>query len=120
MKLDHVAINVKEISSSVEWYRENHKAEILYQDDTWAMLLIGGVKLALTVATEHPPHIAFEVDSVDKFPPGEFKYHRDGSAYLYTKDPEGNVIEYICWNVQSISQKKNDEWVGSWEDISYT
>tara|TARA_R110002153_G_scaffold179328_2_gene332722 strand:+ start:865 stop:1176 length:312 start_codon:yes stop_codon:yes gene_type:complete len=98
MKLDHIAINVKNVSNSVKWYQENYNARIKYADETWASLLIGDVNLALTVSKQHPPHLAFTLLKMSDFPKGrEIKYHRDGSAYLYTQDPDGNTIEYIYW-----------------------
>jgi catechol 2,3-dioxygenase-like lactoylglutathione lyase family enzyme len=57
MKLHHVAINVSNIKKSVEWYVKNMHATVEYEDDTWAMLCFGDVKMALTVASQHPPHI---------------------------------------------------------------
>ena len=54
----------------------------------------GGIKLALTVSTEHPSHIAFKVDSHDELIEN-IKVHRDGSCYVYKNDPFGNVIELI-------------------------
>ena len=102
MNLDHVAIQVKNLKQSIEWYVSNLNLIVLYQDNTWAMLeAIDGTKIALTIPNEHPPHIAFQVDSFKSFPGREIKYHRDGSAYLYTKDPSGNIIEYICWPDQN-------------------
>lgn len=97
MKLDHVAVQVEDLKLSIEWYQENLNAEIQYCDETWAMLKIGTTNLALTIPEQHPPHIAFEVKSLKEFPSGEIKHHRDGSAYLYVKDPSGNIVEYICW-----------------------
>ena len=97
MKLDHVAIQVSNLKESVKWYQENLNAKINYCDETWAMLEIGTLKLALTLPHQHPPHVAFEVENLNDFPDGEIKYHRDGSAYLYVEDPTGNTIEYICW-----------------------
>jgi len=96
MKLDHVAINVKEIKKSVEWYVKNMSAKVEYQDDTWAMLSFGGVNIALTVKSQHPPHIGFSVSSMKEFGDGaEIKKHRDGSHYLYLEDPDGNVLEKL-------------------------
>tara|TARA_A100001011_G_scaffold389694_1_gene471664 strand:+ start:1013 stop:1315 length:303 start_codon:yes stop_codon:yes gene_type:complete len=94
-KLDHVAINVENIETSVGWYISNLEAEVDYQDDTWAMLSVGDSKLALTVADQHPPHVAFAVDNFTMHE--NFKVHRDGSKYIYKVDPDGNTIELICW-----------------------
>ena len=98
MQLDHIAINVKDIKKASDWYMKNLGATIEYLDETWAMLDIEGTKLALTVSRQHPPHFAFTLQSLDDFPTGEeIRYHRDGSAYLYIEDLDGNTIEYVYW-----------------------
>ncbi len=96
VKFDHVAINVADIARSVEWYKAKLGAEVLYQDATWAFLQTGGTKLALTVADQHPAHIAFDVgpNPTEDFFKGA-KAHRDGSVSRYVSDPDGNAIEYI-------------------------
>jgi catechol 2,3-dioxygenase-like lactoylglutathione lyase family enzyme len=96
MKFDHVALSVQDISRSVEWYRANAGAGVLYQDDTWALLDAGGVKLALTLPQQHPAHIAFDIGPS---PSPEFlqtaRVHRDGSISRYVVDPDGNAVEWI-------------------------
>ena len=96
INLDHVAINVEDISIAVKWYIEKFAAEIKYIDDTWAMLNVGGTQLALTIQDQHPPHTAFKVSSLDELGP-DYREHRDGSCYVYINDPSGNVIELIYW-----------------------
>ena len=96
MHLDHVALNVKNIEASVKWYQDELNADVLYCDETWAMLSVGKTKIALTISEQHPPHIAFEVSSQSELP-GSPLYHRDGSLYVYSRDPDGNMIEYIWW-----------------------
>ena len=99
MKFHHVAKQVSDISVSVDWYVKNLSAEVLRQDEDWAMVEIGDMTLALTLPEKHPPHIAFEVESLDKFPcyPNEIKMHRDGSHYYYQETPDGTVIEWLYW-----------------------
>ena len=98
MQLDHIAINVKDIKKASDWYTMHLGAKIEYLDDTWAMLDVSGTKIALTISRQHPPHFAFTLASLDDFPVGEeIRYHRDGSAYLYIEDPDGNTIEYVYW-----------------------
>jgi catechol-2,3-dioxygenase len=99
MKFDHVAIKSSCISDSVGWYKKNLNASVLYQDETWAMLEVGGVKLALVSKGKHPPHVAFQVESSVKFPcaPTKVKTHRDQSSYYYGSDPDGNVIEWVAY-----------------------
>ena len=98
MKLDHIAINVENVRKSVKWYQGKYNAKVRYVDETWASLMVGDVNIALTVSKQHPPHLAFALEKMSDFPEGEeIKYHRDGSAYLYTEDLDGNTIEYIYW-----------------------
>lgn len=98
MKFDHVAVNVTDIARSVKWYRETLQADVLYEDDSWAFLEAGGVRIALTLARQHPSHIAFDIGPN---PPDEFlhraKTHRDGSISRYVVDPDGNAIEWIFY-----------------------
>ena len=99
MKIHHVAINVKDIKKSVEWYVKNMHATVEYEDDTWAMLGFGDTKLALTIRSQHPRHIGFKINSFNDFGEGvEIKLHRDGSYYLYLEDPDGNVLEKLYWD----------------------
>ena len=97
-RFDHAALNVNDINRSVTWYADTLGARVLYQDQTWALLEVGGTKIALTLAREHPSHLAFDVG---KNPPQDFlaraKKHRDGSLSRYVTDPDGNAIEYIYY-----------------------
>lgn len=96
MTFDHVALNVQDIARSVAWYVGTAGARVLYQDDTWAMLDVGGGKIALTLPQQHPPHVAFDIGPA---PSEEFmkkaRVHRDGSISRYVVDPDGNAIEWI-------------------------
>lgn len=96
-RLDHIAINVSNIFNSASWYKENLGAELIYADDTWAMLKMSNTKIALTLDGHHPPHIGFSVESLMDIPSKELSYHRDGSAYHYVKDPDGNVVEFVYY-----------------------
>jgi catechol 2,3-dioxygenase-like lactoylglutathione lyase family enzyme len=102
LPIDHVAVPSNDIARGVAWYVERFGATVLYQDDTWAFLRMGEVKLALVTPTQHPPHVAVRVDesaleawsqeagvSVDS--------HRDGTRGIYIKDPDGNAVELICY-----------------------
>ena len=96
MKLDHIAIRVGNIDAAIKWYKSNLGAEIKYSDESWAMMDIGGSKLALVLGEIHPPHIAFSLSENAKFgDKSEVKSHRDGSHYVYLDDPFGNTIEII-------------------------
>ena len=97
-KFDHIALNVKDINKATDWYKLKLNAEVVYEDETWAMLKIGDTSIALTVPDQHPSHIAFGVESMDEFDKSiPISTHRDGSKYQYVTDSCGNTIEYIYW-----------------------
>ena len=105
MKFDHIAISVKNVLNSTSWYEKNFRAVTEYSSDTWAMLKIGDMKLALIQKNLPPPHFSLEINSFDDFPEGcEILTHRDGSYYFYQSDPDGNTVELIYWPVE---KKKN-------------
>lgn len=101
MKFDHLAINVYNIQESIDWYLGHLGGEILYQDETWGLISVGGMKLAFTLEEQHPPHLCFEIEDKDKesltVKYGDFGWHRDGSEYLYVKDNSGNTVEFLMW-----------------------
>jgi catechol-2,3-dioxygenase len=99
MKFDHVAFNVKCIHDSVEWYKKHLNCDVLHKDDTWAMIKCGNTKIALTLPSQHPSHVAFEVSSSAVIPcdKDKIKVHRDGSSYYYGSDPDGNIIEWLAY-----------------------
>jgi catechol 2,3-dioxygenase-like lactoylglutathione lyase family enzyme len=102
MRFDHVAIQSSNIPAAVQWYVERFNAEILYQDDTWAFLRVGGQKLALVTPSQHPPHVAFSVTpqqlaEASKAANVPIDRHRDGTTGIYLQDPAGNAVELICY-----------------------
>ena len=69
MKFDHVAVTVPTESmmkNNVKWYCDQYNAKVLYQDDTWSLLSMGGVKVAFVLPQQHPPHIAFRFDDTQR------------------------------------------------------
>ena len=100
MNIDHVAINVDDIYEGCEWYCTRFDANVLYFDSKWAILEFDNIKLALTLANTHPPHVAVAVNPL-KWPNLEFKQHQDGSNYHYLEDPWGNCVELINYGRDS-------------------
>ena len=92
--IDHVAIPVQDVAAAVEWYTRMFRCEVTYQDDTWAFLKFGNVKLALVIPSQHPAHIGFVSAEAEKF--GALKLHRDGTRSCYVKDPAGNSVEILA------------------------
>ena len=102
LEFDHVAIVAKDIGASVTFYVERFGAAVLYQDKTWALLQLGGGKVALVTPEQHPPHVALRVDEATlKTQAQQFKIaiesHRDGTCGVYLPDPGGNVVELIWY-----------------------
>lgn len=95
--IDHIAIPVKDpeaLKKTVDWYLSTFKCEVEYQDDTWAFLRFGNIKLALVIPEQHPAHLAFVSAKAEEF--GTLKTHRDGTRSLYVDDPAGNKIEIMA------------------------
>ena len=102
MKFDHVAVPSNDIEQSVRWYQAQLNAQVIYQDQTWAFLNLGGQKLALVTPTQHPPHVAVSVteDQLNEASQASgiaIDKHRDGTMGIYLHDPFGNAVELICY-----------------------
>ena len=100
MKIDHIAVQVNDIYEGCEWYHEHFGANVLYFDQTWALLEFDNIKMALILPNQHQNHVAIEVNP-QKYPNLEFKQHRDGSNYHYLTDPWGNCVELINYGRDS-------------------
>ncbi len=88
-KIDHIALVVGNIHQAVNWYTKNRDCKVNYKDESWAELQFENIKLALVLPQDHPPHIAFEDDTI------KGTEHRDGSESIYEHDTFGNIIEKI-------------------------
>lgn len=84
-RLHHVAVTVPNIHDAVIWYLRKFDCEMVYQDETWALLQFENVALALVSPDQHPPHFAIERDDAGLF--GPLNVHRDGTASVYLTDP---------------------------------
>jgi hypothetical protein len=100
---DHVAQVVPNIAEAVAWYRDTLPGvNILYQDDSWAFIEVGGIKLAFVVRDQHPGHIAWRVSDAElsrlsELHGKEIKPHRDGTMSFYLEAPGGQAIEIISY-----------------------
>ena len=81
---------------------------ILFQDETWALLEMNDIKLALVTPGQHEPHLAVKVDSEEELKElyqvkqedsecTPINTHRDGSVYFYQKAIDNIVIEWIFY-----------------------
>lgn len=92
--IDHVAVPVKNVRDSVDWYTRTFHCDVRYQDETWALLAFANVRLALVIPEQHPPHIGLVSDEAERF--GALKLHRDGTRSCYVDDPAGNSVEILA------------------------
>ena len=92
--IDHIAIPVENVATALDWYKSKFHCEVTYQDDTWAFIKFGNIKLALVIPDQHPAHIAFVSPEAEKS--GTLKTHRDGTRSCYVTDPAGNSIEIMA------------------------
>ncbi len=93
-RMDHVAVPVKNIQNAIGWYRQRFSCNVLYQDETWAMIEFANIKLALVLPSRHPGHLSFVSPRASEF--GELKRHRDGTCSVYVTDPDGNAVEMLA------------------------
>ncbi len=100
MKFDHVALKSSNIEKSIEYYKENFNAKVLYEDESWGLIECCGVKIAFVLPSQHPPHLGFVIDQKqleEKFSENVFKRHRDGTSSCYIKDVDGNFLEFVIY-----------------------
>ncbi len=103
MTFDHIAQVVPDIARAVAWHCEVLPgARVLYQDDSWALVEAGGVKVAFVLPGQHPAHVAFRVadEELDRLAVergATVKPHRDGTRSFYVDGPSGQSIEIISY-----------------------
>jgi catechol-2,3-dioxygenase len=93
-----------DIGQAVKFYQMHFPhAEVMYEDETWALIRIDSLKLAFVLEEEHPAHMAFRVASREELlrrareSNTTIKLHRDGSESFYQLDPGSNAIEVIYY-----------------------
>ena len=111
MRIDHFAVDAAKLSETVKWYVEQFGATVLYEDESWAFLRVGGSKIALLTPGQHPPHVAFsateaELAILSARHNKTIKVHRDGTSSIYIHDPSGNAVEFISYPPGHAYQKQ--------------
>tara|TARA_R110002020_G_scaffold44161_6_gene127596 strand:+ start:4408 stop:4746 length:339 start_codon:yes stop_codon:yes gene_type:complete len=101
MKVDHIAVLVKDLQKAEEWYVHQLDAEVTFRDHKYIRIALQNVNIALIDENYYPyAHIGILVDDKEKLPldKGEVIEHRDGTIGVYVKDPFGNYLEYIWYS----------------------
>lgn len=113
-QFDHVAQVVPNIVEAVAWYQETlPNVTVLYQDDTWAFIQVGTIKLAFVVRDQHPGHLAWrvsepELNRLATRHSKEIKPHRDGTKSFYLEAPGGQAIEIISYEGSRWEEKEKN------------
>lgn len=125
----HIALKVKDVARSKDFYRDLLGMEIVWEPDPQNVYLSSGCdNLALHQAPPAPEvpvtgqsldHLGFIVQSPDRVKELErefrdrgvkiihpFKTHRDGSASFYCADPDGIVIQMLYEPQLSLQELK--------------
>lgn len=114
----HVALKVKDVAQSKQFYQERFGMEVVWEPDPQNVYLSSGcdniaihevsAEYAANAVERQLDHIGFVVESIERVQDLErdftahgvkivhpFKIHRDGSASFYCADPDGVVIQLL-------------------------
>ena len=92
-KIDHVALAVADIPASVRWYTTSFNCEVVFSNETEAIIEFENVKLQLLLPSQMPSHVAFCRSDAKLF--GELRDNRDKTRSCYVSDPTGNPVEIV-------------------------
>ena len=105
-KLGHVAIRVKDMDRAVAYYM-SLGFNCDWESDDWSYFE-EGIALLGPKYDRADPHFAMHVGNIGELYERREKLidmgyhcdepykHRDGTISFYTRDPEGNQLEFIC------------------------
>ena len=106
MKLGHVAVRVNDMDRAVAYYMSlGFNCE--WESDDWSYFE-EGIALLGPKYNRADPHFAFHVENEDQliekreelikmgYTCAEPYKHRDGKVSFYTRDSEGNQLEFLC------------------------
>ena len=105
-KLGHVAVRVKDMDRAVSYYMSlGFNCE--WESDDWSYFE-EGIALLGPGYNRADPHFAMNVENEDQLREKREELikmgyecakpykHRDGTVSFYTRDPDGNQLEFIC------------------------
>jgi len=108
-KVDHIAVLVENLDVSQKWYEKICGAELVFEDYKYKRMKMGNVTIALIDKKYYKyNHIGIIVEKYADLPSdkGEMVHHRDGTTGCYVKDPDGNIVEFIHYNVDCKKEMK--------------
>ena len=107
-KLGHVAVRVKDMDRAVSYYMSlGFNCE--WESEDWSYFE-EGIALLGPGYNRADPHLAFHLNHIKLnekreqliemgYECSEPYEHRDGTVSFYTRDPEGNQLEFLCQGV---------------------
>ena len=106
--LDHVAIRVKNMDRAIDYYLDLGLT-LEWESPDWSYFE-EGIALLGPGYNRADPHFAFHLNPIDLgkkrdqliemgYECSEPYEHRDGTVSFYTRDPEGNQLEFLCQGV---------------------
>jgi catechol 2,3-dioxygenase-like lactoylglutathione lyase family enzyme len=91
--IHHIAINVHDIDSAVQWYQTSFSCELKERDTFSAILSFGNIELHLHLPSQHRPHLGFEKADAETF--GKLRPQLGGLRSAFIADSTGNPVELI-------------------------
>lgn len=92
-RVNHVAIWVADIESSVKWYTSSFSCEVVTQNLTHAVLRFENITVKLFLPSQQPPHLGYEKSDAASF--GEIFKESDGVEQTFISDPTGNPVALV-------------------------
>ena len=104
--LDHVAIRVKDMNRAIDYYLDLG-LNLEWESPDWSYFE-EGIALLGPKYNRADPHFAFHLENEEQMNEMRDKLikighrcdepykHRDGTVSFYTRDPEGNQLEFLC------------------------
>ena len=91
--IHHIAINVANVSTAVNWYKTSFDCEVVYQHPNEARLKFENIFLDLLLPSKQPKHIGIQREDAETL--GELREQAGGEMTTMIADPTGNIVEII-------------------------
>ncbi|MCB0345214.1 MAG: hypothetical protein KDD66_08845 [Bdellovibrionales bacterium] len=92
--IEHIAINVADIDSAVEWYISSFDCELTAKTAQKAVISFANCKLVLVLPSIERQHTAFVKRDAATY--GELTPRGNEAPSTYVSDPAGNIIKLFA------------------------
>ena len=90
----HVAINVANLQSAINWYQTSFNCRLIHQEARQAILQFANLQLNLVLPSQEPPHVAFVKQDAASY--GELFPQPLGVMSTCLADSTGNLVELVA------------------------